>query len=1165
MDDRCKALRGAAKGYSAWLKAHHLLLLVSLAGSMAFAQTGRGTIQGLVTDTSGALVPGAEVRIVQIDTNNTFDLITNDEGLYIAPNLPVGTYRVVVRRSGFATITREPILVRAEVVIRLDFSIQPGAVTETVNITGEAPLLDLSTTSSPTTISKEVFESLPVISGGAKRNITQLLLNVPGLTSYDPRNRESTTWTPRMNGSLNGNTETFIDGGPGSGISTGRGALEEVGPMIETVGEFSVVANAFNAEYGGFGSFFTNVTIRSGTNQFHGSVFNHYGNNALNARSFFQPRITAGNQNEGGFTLGGPVVLPKIYDGRNKTFFFVSEGLYFTRNGPSLDLRTIPTAEFQRGDFSKLVSGGAQIPIFDPSSTRPDGRGSFVRDQFPNNVIPANRISPAARQIVAFMPSPDMPDALVQNFYSRAFSGKMWPYFNNYVTTAKIDHSVSTKQKLSFTFMHQIRNRQLQGENVGWFTRIPWGSEQENPLDFITFQQANSWKMRLNHDYVVSPAVLNRVTLSADRYINLGHNATRGGDWLRRLGLTGIPADNGSFPAIAFSGGTASPMSINRAYDNTSYETRYRIDQSLMWVRGKHSMKFGFASTWLQLNQLSLGGSSGNFGFSNVQTSQPNSGANLGRWGHSFASFLLGAVNSASATIGDMFGTRVKNFAFFAQDDWRVTPSLTLSYGLRWDYTTPGSEAHDRYSSFQPDVANPGAGGLLGALAFARTYGRPFQETWGKGFGPRLGLAYQMGKRTVLRASGGIYYAAPAYGLNHSGYTNSPSFSSADGYTPIYDWDTESFPQTFARPPIEDPTFLNGQAIAYIPYNRTRLPQIVSWTVGVQRQLGGATTVDVAYLGSRSTHLNIGTQINAVDASRLSLGNTLLQPITSAAAAAAGFREPFPGFALQRGANTVAQALKPYPQYTAVNWLNSPDGVGAMHSLQIRANRRLANGLTVNSYFTWMKSMTNNAAQYPLDRDSGIGVDFAAVPAVFGATWTYELPFGRGRKFGSGAGPILHRLIGGWSVNGFVRYQSGYALNISAPNTLSALGYSIKNANYISGSPTAVTNPRDFDPATSRYLNASAFGIPGNFEFGNLANRLDWLRGFTSKAESLQLAKRTRITERLGVDLGVDFNNPFNFHRWADPATNIADSLNFGRVTAAAEGRAVQLNARITF
>lgn len=348
--------------------------LFAAATGVVWSQTGRGTIQGFITDSTGASVPDAQVQIIQIETNSTLDLATNLEGFYSAPNLPVGNYRVAVKKAGFKSLSREPILIRSEVVVRLDFTLSAGDVAEAVTVTAEAPILDLSTASSPTSVDSDVVEALPIISLGAKRNITQLLVNVPGLTSYDPNNRESATWSPKMYGSASGHTEAFIDGGPGAGISTGRGALEEVGPSVEMVGEFSVVTNAFNAEYGGFGSWFTNVTIKSGTNEVHGSFFDHYTNNALNARSFFQPKLTHGNQNEGGATLGGPVYLPKIYDGRNKTFFFFSEGLYFTRNGPSLDLRTVPAAAFKQGDFRELVNAaGQQIPIFDPRSTRPDG------------------------------------------------------------------------------------------------------------------------------------------------------------------------------------------------------------------------------------------------------------------------------------------------------------------------------------------------------------------------------------------------------------------------------------------------------------------------------------------------------------------------------------------------------------------------------------------------------------------------------------------------------------------------------------------------------------------------------------------------------------------------------------------------------------------------
>ena len=1154
------------RALGALLTAVCVLMLLTVVAGTVWAQAGRGIIQGFITDSSGARVPGAQIQIIQIETNSTFDLQTNAEGLYIAQNLPIGNYRVVVKKQGFENFVREPILVRAGVVTQMDLAIRPGGSTETVTITAEAPILDVSTTSSPTSVRADTVEVLPIISGGAKRNISQLLVNLPGLTSYDANNRESATWSPRVNGAAGGQTESFIDGGPGSGISTGKGALEEVGPSIEMVGEFSVVSNAFNAEYGGFGSWFTSVQIKSGANALHGSVYNHYVNNALNARSFFQKQVTAGNQNEGGFTLGGPVVLPKIYNGRNKTFFFVSEGLYFTRNGPSLDPRTIPMAAFKTGDFSGYLSGTSQIPIFDPASTAPDGKGSFVRTQFPENKIPANRINSAAKKIVAFMPDPDIPGALTQNFYSRAFSGKFWPYFNNYVTTAKVDHNISTKQKLSVTYTNQVRHRQLQGENVGWFLRIPWGSVQENPLDYINFQSANSWRVRVNHDYIVSPAVLNHVTVSVDRYINLGHNATAGGGWNQKLGLgAGMPVDNGSFPAISFSGGTASPMGLGRGYDNVSFETRSRIDESLSWIRGRHSLKFGFSYTRVAVNGVNLGSAAGSYSFSNAQTSQPNAGStNLGRWGSSFASFLLGAVSSASVTMTDMIGTRSQSTAFFAQDEWHATSKLTLSYGLRWDYTPPTYEVNNRQSSMDPTLKNPSAGNLLGALAFAVNHG-PFQTPWKKGFGPRLGMAYQLGSKTVLRASGGIYYATGGFGVSTTGYTSSPSFRAGDAFSPVYYWGTGSFPQNFLRPPILDPSFSNGQSASILAPDGARLPQITSWTFGIQRALGNRASVDVSYIGSHSTHMSQSWALNTLDIQYVSLQNLLSKPITDAAAKAAGYTAPFPGFENQTGNNTVAASLRRYPQYSSASLGSAPTGQSSMHSLQIKGDKRLASGMSLLGYFTWMKVLSKGFGQYPLGPQEW-QLDGSSVPAVFGLTWTYELPFGRGRKFANWDNPVAQRLVSGWAVNGFVRYQSGTPLGVSGPNsTLSLLGYS-KRANYIDGTPaTLVTNPRDFEPSKDRYLNVAAFASSPDWEFGTLPASLDWLRGFSSKTESVQVGKDTRISERVGLMLMFDLQNPFNFHHWTNPSANLSSPSTFGQVTGSGAGRAVQINATVSF
>ncbi len=372
-------------------------------------------------------------------------------------------------------------------------------------------------------------------------------------------------------------------------------------------------------------------------------------------------------------------------------------------------------------------------------------------------------------------------------------------------------------------------------------------------------------------------------------------------------------------------------------------------------------------------------------------------------------------------------------------------------------------------------------------------------------------------------------------------------------------------------PPVIDPSFVNGQSIAWVPRNRDRLPQIASWTFGIQRQIGNGLALDVSYVGSKSTHLNIGTALDVTDPRYLSLGSLLTQRIDSPAAVAAGYTQPFPGFVNQTGANTVAQALKPWPQYTGVGTTIGfggvgPDGIGKMHSLQIKATKRLSVGFTFNTYFTWMKSITNNTAQYPLNRNMGIGVDSTAVPDVFGATWTYDLPFGPGKALFKSDNPIARRLSSGWAINGFVRYQSGWAMTVSAPNTLAALGWNARTADYVGGNLFGVTNPRQFNPATNRYLNPSAFAVPANpFSTGNLAPVLDWLRGFSSKAESIQVAKNTNITERVKLELMLDLQNPFNFHRFMNPNTNVSDSLNFGKVTGAGDGRTPQLSARFLF
>jgi hypothetical protein len=1129
------------------------LLLLLLTALPVWSQIDRGTIQGLVKDESGGVVPGAKVQIIGIDTGSVLDLTTDGAGLYVAPNLPAAKYRVEIEKTGFQKFVRQPVEVVPRATATVDVVLRTGSLTETVSVTSDAPLLDTAAANNSVDFKDTLVEQLPLIVTGTKRDITSFLDNMPGTT-------QTNTFIPTVNASVTGATQAFIDGAPSTEILQ-KGSLQENGPFLEQVDQVTVVTGAFNAEYGGFGNWFTNVVIKSGTNELHGSVFDHLGNDVLNARAFFLAKRTPYRQNEGGFTLGGPVVIPHVYNGRNKTFFFASLGLYYSRVGTGGAIITIPTPAFMAGNFSGLVNAaGVQIPIYDPSTSQPDGKGSYSRTPFPGNIIPASRIVGAAQIVASYIPAPTS-SGDINNFIDH--KAPTWPYYNTTVPLIKIDQNISSKQKVMFSYTHQTRPRLLWGNPGSGLGPEPiWGQPQTNPLDWITDQQDTSWKIRLSHDYIISPTLVNHVTLAGDWELNIGPNGTDGQGWDKKLGITGIPDDNGSFPAINFSGGTASPVNFGRAYDAYFHAMHYSVIENLTWIHGKHSMKYGVEIDRDQINQDPVSNEQGTFNFTNSMTSNPD-GSNYGTAGSSVASFLLGAVSSASAYLPVYTAPRMLRVGAFAQDEWRATSKLTVSYGLRWDFNPAISERQNKMSSFEPNIPNPGAAGRLGALAFAGQSGLiapDFAINWKRGFGPRLGFSYQVAPKMVIRASSGIYYATSIQDLGtgsfSGGFSNSPSFSSPDGYTPLYYIPTGIFPQNFARPPVIDPTFLNGQAITWVDSNVTRLPQTLNYTISVQREMLPNLSVEAVYLGMNTTHLSFAENDNYMPLSYLSYGTTLTSNIASAAAVAAGFSSPYPAFAGQTGANTVYQALRPYPQYTTITH-SAPDGHQKFNELEIKANKRFAKGLTMFGYFTWMKSFTLATGQYPGWRFWQLDPNPAA---SFSTSWAYELPFGHA----SSSRPV-NAIVSGWKINGFVKYSSGVPLTISAAaGNLGSVGYS-QWGNAVTGvSPYLTTSPANFNPATSKFLNAAAFTTSTGFNFGNLNPNLSWVRGFWYKEENLSVGRIFSIKERVKLDFSVDAFNPFNFVRWSNPNTTLTSSA-FGTVTATANPRTLQVNAAVRF
>jgi hypothetical protein len=1145
-------------------------VLFSLFGTSApsYGQIDRATIEGIVTDTSGASVADAHVTVTRVTANDKIELRTNTSGRYFAPNLPIGEYRVNVEKPGFRSAVSEVIHLEAQASARFDFTLSVGQVAETVLVSSEAPIVDASTPTIASTLTAKQVDELPMIQIGEKRNIGAYIQFLPGVNS-------SSTWNPRVNGANAGNSEVFLDGAPTSQGNV-RGGVEETGPDVETVGEVSIVTNSFNAEYGRTGSWLMNVVTKSGTNQVHGSLYDNFANDALDTRSFFETVPTRIRQHDAGFTLGGPVYIPKLYDGRNKTFFFFGQELFYYRNQGSTSLATVPTAAFRTGDFSNFTdSSGNVIPIFDPATTRSDGGGGFQRSQFSCNgvlnVICPNRISSTSQQMIALM-LPPINSAQENNFLP--LGGQV---FDNRVTTIKVDHSFTASHKLSITTTWQTRPDILPGN--GWGVNSPLDGGQ-NP------KNVTSYAARLNYDYSIRFNLLNHLTIGGDGMHNTAYTNTIGQGWNQKLGITGLPADPGSFPNVNFGGGTASPLNLGGGNDSRNISSRLSLNDNLTWVLGRHTMKFGVDFIRERYADFEAGNSNGVFGFSNSETSQPDS-SNFNNWGSSFASFLLGEVDNTSTTTVSDLVWRQNYQAFFLQDEWRATPRLTVSYGLRWERFPGSYEIRDEATSFSPNVPNPAAGGILGALIFAgagpgRTGRRTFANPW-SGFAPRLGIAYLVTPKTVIRASGGVYYApGMTPRLDATGFSANPSFSSPDGFSSVYNW-ANAWPQNWNRPPQIDPSFANGQSVVAVLPNAARAPQIVTWTLSVQRQLAKDTALEISYIGSKSTHLELGgtpfggpdltSYLNVLNTRHLGLGNLLSQSIDSPQAQAAGIQSPFPGFD-QLPNHTVGQALLAYPQYASITMPYNPQGYSNYNGVTIQLTKRYSGGVSVLAFYTRSKLMTNDdvaatdlgegpgLVQNPADPRNEYSVSMDDLPNRFGVSFAYDLPFGPSKPFFKRGG-VVGRIIGGWQIAGSIQRMSGAPLAISSPNaSLIPLGFNVR-ANSVPGQPTRL-HANHFDPNTDLYLNPSAFTAPGPWELGNTSRTLDGTRGPIQASDLLSLQKQFQIRERLEIALRADASNPFNIVRWNNPDTTLTDS-NFGKITGSAEGRIMQLSLSIKF
>lgn len=1110
---------------------------------LLLAQTDRGTIRGTVQDSTGASIPGVTVTATNIDTGVRNTAVSSDSGAYNLPNLRAGNYTVSAEAKGFKKLLRENVRVEVLGTVGLDLPMAVGEVTESVTVSDVAPQLKSESSSVSTAVNPKSFVDLPLSANGANRSAESFIFLAPGTSGN--------TFDAHINGSQTLSKEIQIDGLSATTAEVGGDPRVLTLPP-EAIQEFSLVTSNYSAEFGNTGGGVEQFTIRSGTNQFHGVAYEFLRNDKLDSRGFFNQSRSINRQNEYGGSLGGPIRIPKLYNGTNKSFFFFNINYFKFRSGPVNQVASVPTAAFRNGDLSALRDANGLVQLYDPRTTRADGAGGFARDPFVGNIIPASRISPVSQKVLSFVPNPTLPGIL--NNYPATGNNRT----DNRNYTMKFDHLFSSAHRMSGSWNN--------GKNTdsGPFAPLP------RPVANNRFGVLGPGQhtVRISEDWVISPTVLNHFAIGLTRQHQLLDAPEYGQNWGEKLGLRGV--NNGPFPVIFTDPFT--PWGQNQDRLRTISAT-YLMANTISWVKGKHNLKFGVDFRKLQ-NNLLQGASSGSFTFSRNGTAFP-SGALRGVTGNPFASFLLGDVDSGSMLINEVTrGMRLTYLAGFVQDDFKLSPKLTLNLGLRWDLFTPMREVNDVYSIMDAKLPNPAANGHPGALVFAGNGpGRSGRSRLTDGiayrnFGPRLGLAWSATRRLVIRTAYGIsYFPTGGQGGGNAkppatGFIATPAFFSQDqGLTPGFNWNN-GFPQNFTRPPFIDAGFgvIPGTAPGTNTWeSNAKLPLYTqAFNFGTQWQLKANWLLDVGWVGQKSTRLSTGVfNINQVNPSYLRYGDLLTRQITDPAVVAAGFTPPYASF---RG--SLAQSLRPFPQYGGVGFINSANvGNSTYHSLQTKIEKQFSSGLFLLASYTWAKSLTDSSSalsgffstsardQYNRRIEKAIAqydIPHRAVMAL-----NYELPIGPGKQVLNSKG-VVGKIVGGWQVNAIVSYQAGEPIGVGINNTL-PLFNSRNLPNVVQGVNPNL--PRDnFDPARNLLLDINAFRAPAPFTYGNAASILPNSRNFRNYNEDFGIMKRTNFRESMYLEFRFEMFNAFNRVRFGGPATNVSDAFNFGRVNSQANG-----------
>jgi hypothetical protein len=1164
-----------------------IAILCVFAGALVRAQiAGNGEVQGTITDSSGAVVPGASVVATNAATGAKMSTMSTGAGLYVLSPLTPGDYTVTVEAKGFRTLVQQHLTVNALTVTGLNLTLQVGTSTQEVTVTAAPPALNTTNGTLGITIDNRAYTALPLAMSNGPLATDGIITLLPGVKSFPLAGAGFT-----FNGGEADTNEIYINGLPAvNNQTTGMDQPLDDGFSVETIDQFQIDTNGTPAMYQGQGS--ENFELKSGTNQIHGDLYEYVRNTAFDAAGYFNSTTPIEKQNEFGGSIGGPIF-------KNRIFYFGNYDGYRLRELAQFAYNSIPTTAEQNGDFSALP-----VPIYDPATTTCSAGGLCTRQQFSYNgvlnVIPPGRISSISKYLQSFLPPPINGD--LQNNYL----GGLEPGTNQDRYLIKVDANLTQDDKIyGFGDWSNYSNPTLP----------PGGTNLPLPYSSSRYTIESTNVAGFGYTHIFGPHLVNELNAEYNRLIQGSVDPTAGEGWATKAGLTGVPPGlpTEAFPPVGF-GGPNAPTAWAINGDTSEYKhtnNTYGLGDSLQWSHGKHNVVFGTQITYEQVGQDLISAIS-NFSFSNNETAGFGpTGTLLTSTGNGYASYLLGDVDSAAlgayAPNLTSVGLNDHDYSFFVQDDMKATSRLTLNLGLRYDIYTPMIEQKNRESWLNPTEPNPAVDGYPGALEFAgfgpyscncRT---PVPTHFGN-VGPRVGFAYAVNQKTVVRGAYGIFYvqggasggSAETLGTNQLGYSASPSFASLNGgISPAFNWNS-GFP-AYIQPPFIEPTLntgfntttpSGGGITSYGDYFRaSRAPYTQDWNLTIEREIARSVILDVSYSASVGhflpTDIGLGIYSNQIQPKYLALGSLLLAPATptniaSAQAIVPGIQLPYANFA-----GTIVQMLRPFPQYSGVNNIYPLNGSSSYNSLQVSAQKRFSHGLSFLLSYTFGKEIDTTGSNNQLANgsfssgrtayDASIErtVSVANIPNAFVASYVYDLPFGTGHALGGG-NVVARTLTSDWQLAGIQTYRQGIPLGpftgaCNAPDTGGCYvsynpnfsGHVRINGSYGSGYVKGTVRP---------YIDVDAFTNPAPYTFGNTPRTQPYgLHNPPYYDEDFSLSREFPAWERMKIRLQASAFNVFNRTELGSINTNIT-SASFGTIASQVNSaRKLQFNAKFTF